>query len=132
MISLLLTLLTLQWPPVPGAASYVVFWGHDRGFYTNAIPVVGTNASVPTIVIGEKYYFSVASVGANGIESISNNIVAINVPVTNWIHIVFTPQNSVNLSTWAPLPSYSMDLTNPAGGNNFREFLTITQTNISQ
>ncbi len=132
MIPLLLTLLTLRWSPVTNAALYKVYQASERGYPTNAIATKGTNAVIPGAITGAVYFFNVVSVDTNGVESVFSAPFAVNLPPTNWAHVVAMFLRATNPA--GPYASFLTQTNDSTNGSTYfyRSMMTIWQTNIAK
>lgn len=74
---------SLAWDasPDPSVGSYRLYWGAAPRFYTNAVTITGTTATIGPLVRGVRYYFAATCVSTNGLESDFSNEVTYQPPL---------------------------------------------------
>jgi fibronectin type 3 domain-containing protein len=74
----------LTWSASPNSDvyAYQVFYGTQRGVYTNSATFYYTTTGfIPDLAGGMTYYFAVAPIGANGVGNLLSNVASYAVPV---------------------------------------------------
>src|SRR5688572_845980 len=80
------------WNPNPESdlAGYRLYYGEQSRRYTmvTALPAT-TQATIPGLVIGRKYYFALTAVNTAGIESDFSNELALDIPSLNTAPLLY-------------------------------------------
>lgn len=141
---------TLGWDASPSAdaTGYRIYYGAVSGNYTNSVTVGNvTSNSIPSLVIGATYYFSVVAYNSFGLESTFSNEIIYIVPgglaklqifvaankqailtVTGRASHAYEIQTTTNLNTWTILgtvttgASGSANYTNTNAGSFSKRF----------
>jgi fibronectin type 3 domain-containing protein len=100
----------VSWTPSSdsGVFGYVVYYGTQSGVYNNSATFYyATEGTIPGLAGGTTYYFAVAPIDGNGIESIASSEVSYTIP--NPVPLVLQaqmPTNSAGVElTWNAVPN---------------------------
>lgn len=80
--------LTITWTPVEGATGYVVYRSCGLGYYDTIATTTDTSYTDTGLSPGTKYYYRVAAVDLNGIETRRSKYKSVNVTAINQVEMV--------------------------------------------